>query len=230
MKNLPVILFASFLIILSCKKNSDIIHPGPGFTYSYLTIMSGDSYKTCYRKLQQLYNDNQIISMYVQDKGYLSIDNFKELIGLYSEFRIVEINGNVSGDTIDFFFDMDTLKWISDLNIVNPLTGGPTQLDQWPDNADSVNVINKGDNKEMVSDKLLSLEADGNLENRLYKLLYTMKDLDTAFDSNSEKSDLWSITETYNPANNKQYYFNIYFAEGVVNGIEINEVQFIGLN
>ncbi len=62
------------------------------------------------------------------------------------------------------------------------------------------------------------------------KIIYTIKDLDTIYDSNSANSVLWSIMESYDTTKQKQYYFNIHFAYNVVKGIEIKEVLVRVLN
>lgn len=216
MKKLRFILFLFFLVIISCEKTDNDSRE----LDNYLSISTGDTYELCYQKLQDLYNENQIISMYVQHSGFASIENYPEIIPLYSEFQIV----NNGSDTINFTFSNDSLISIYCINIINPLTAGPTYLVKWPDDIDEEINIGIGDIKTKVFETLQQIESEGESENNLKRIIYTIKDLNTLFDPHSKNSDLWSILQS------EDYFFEINFKDGMVKSINKKEVEVRALN
>jgi len=227
MKKLTYCLFISTLFLSSCDKINNDYNPKSVI----LTIKTGDTYEICYQKLQDLHKTNQIKNhLCVQNEGFQSIENYNSMIPLYSEFLIVDKGNNNYGDSITFSFNKDTLKSISNINEISILTGGSTVLEEWPDNIVSLNTIKRGDTKDEVFDKLIILKTEKELENRLNRIIYTIKDLNTSYDPNSANSVLWNVIESYDTKKQKQYYFNIHFADNVVNNIEIKELEVRALN
>lgn len=203
-------------MLSSCEtvdNDSDIVD-------NYLSIGSGDSYELCYQKLQKLYIENQIISVFVHHPGYETITNYPEIVKLYSELQIIENNS----DTINFEFDEDTLISISDFTNLNPLTAGPTFLDKWPKEIIEGLYIIRGDSKEKIHQTLNQLESDGILKDQFKQITYTVKSLNTEFDPNMQNSILWSILES------KDYSFDIHFENGKVTSIHKKEVSIRALN
>jgi len=227
MKKLIYCLLISTLFLLSCDKINNDYNPKSVIS----SIKTGDTYEICYQKLQDLYKTNQIINhLFVHNEGFQSIENYNLMIPLYSEFLIVDKGNNNYGDSITFSFNNDTLKSISNLNEISLLTSGSTVLEEWPDNIVSLNTIKRGDTKDDVFDKLIILKKEKELENRLTRIIYTIKDLNTSYDPNSANSVLWNVIESYDTKEQKQYYFKIHFANNVVNSIERKEVQVRALN
>lgn len=214
-------------MVISCEKENIDKRTLVKLNDHYLTINAGDTYETCYQKLQDLYKSNQIINfLNIQNDGFNTIDNYNTMIPLYSGFCIIGNGNNNRGDTIVFSFNKDILTNIYNLNVVNTSTGGPIFLEEWPGSTESSTLIKKGDSKEEIFGKLVSLRTKGELD----KIIYTIKDLDTGYDSYSAKSIMWSVIESYDTINKRQNYLNIHFALDVIKGIEIGEVKVRALN
>ncbi len=162
MKKLIILLFVLSSVLLSCEKINDNANQDENNPYTVLidscyTIKTGDTYKNCFQKIQDLYKRNQIINyMYVKNDGFNSINNFDLMITLYSEFWIIDNHR----DTIVFSFKKDTIQSLYNLSVISHLTDGPKALEKWPDNT-SLNAIKRGDDKKEVFDKLLILKSEG---------------------------------------------------------------------
>ncbi|MDH5610527.1 MAG: hypothetical protein OEY56_13700 [Cyclobacteriaceae bacterium] len=227
MKNLSIFIFSISLFMISCQSGENI---NPDLMNNYLTIEAGDSHQICYQKLRELYNNEEILNLFVQGNTFETIDNFTEMISLYNEFWIIIKTNGDQRDTINFNFEKDTLETIYNQSEISPLTGGHTSLDIWPDNLQNTDPIMRGDTKSTIAQKLLLLKSTNPFNEILDQVVYTIKDFETGFDSHSAQSELWTILESYDTDFQKQYYFDIHFANGLVKGIAKKEVPRIGLN
>ncbi len=206
-------LLLSCLLILSCEKNN---------SDEYHNIQVGNSHLTCYGKLQDLYIDNKILNLVIVGVEFQTIEHFNEIIPWYSEFQIVDAE-NDAFDTISVCISSDTVEYISDKSLISPLTGGPTPLLCWPDIAGSHPAIVRGDTRENIYSKLLQLEEEGILENRLEKIIYRTKDLTTGLDPYSSVSGQWNILEFYRCNALKQRSFHLHFTNDQLERIEIKD-------
>jgi hypothetical protein len=226
MKKLTIIFGAALLFLWSCENDISTNN----LLSSYLNINAGDNYEVCYQKLQQLYADDQINLLFVDNVSFTSIGNFNEQKELYSEFQITEKAGDIAGDRISFYFNTDTLQYLLNIDDIDPLTSGPTQLESWPDISETANAIKVGDNKDTINNKLTRLLAEGILNVKMNKISYTIKDLSTPFDENTKNSYFWTILKSYSITDEIRTYFILHFLDGVVQGIEILEVPVVGMN
>lgn len=187
---------------------------------SYLTIMKGDSPEQCYQKIQDLYTSDQIILMNVLHEGFPSIDNFNNIMELFSDFQITTTNFH----DINFYFENDTLVKITNFSMKEPLTSTFLSLNEWPSVLSEDKRIFISETKHEVYVKLNKMKEDGELENQVAKIFYSRKDLNEGYTEYMSNATYWTILES------ESFYYNITFNDDGVCCINKKEVIVVGAN
>ncbi|WP_143525019.1 hypothetical protein [Labilibacter marinus] len=223
-----LVLFLALGLFFGCKKEQEM-NVSKKIQDVNRNIKIGSDAQACYEVLELMYENGNILKeMHVDNLGSESYKDVATKVLLYSSFMITDDReGRV--DSVWYSFEGDLLKYITLLNTISPLTGAPTPLEKWPEYLDGSGVVELGETKIQVLNKINEL-ASGSLDKNIPVFL-NGKNLAEDYDDNLESSFSWRVIESGSSRiRSTNYILDITFNNDVVSSKEIKQEKVVGYN